>query len=263
MRDAKEAMFEGSVLVLVLVLLFSCCCCFFVASLQQGGFGDGIAVVIVGMAVGFSSRLAELIESCLSTFEVLERSVDGRASRSQQHGPRDLSHWHPVPFAVSDDSVKASSQVTNILILTSMPEAWSRAKAPDSSSDIQEVQELFLTTQMNSKRRMGSRWDEARCAMSRSWGRMKVTPVEPAIRRAVSKAAKSAWEPPYGPSIRAMCICWAVVNMASCWVLGKSVAVDKFADVRRRFVKPLCDFRMKMRSLLCDEGTDAIVAGWD
>lgn len=51
--------------------------------------------------------------------------------------------------------------------------------------------------------------------------------------------------------------------MASCWVLGSRVAVDEVADVRRRLVKPLCAFRMKTRSLLCDEGTDAIVAGWD
>ena len=69
------------------------------------------------------------------------------------------------------------------------------------------VQELFLTTQMNSRRRTGRRWDEARWAMSRSWGRVKVTPVEPAMRRTASKAAKSAWEPPYGPSIRAVWVC--------------------------------------------------------
>lgn len=65
---------------------------------------------------------------------------------------------------------------------------------------------------------------------------MKVTPVEPAIRRTVSKAVKSAWEPPYGPSIRAVCVCWGAV--ASCWVLGRSVALDEVADVKRRFVKP-------------------------
>ena len=58
-----------------------------------------------------------------------------------------------------------------------------------------------------------------------------------------------------------MWVCWGA--MASCWVLGNRVAVDEVADVRRRFVKPLCAFRMKTRSLLCDEGTDAIVAGWD
>ncbi len=36
---------------------------------------------------------------------------------------------------------------------------------------------------------------------------MNVTPVEPAMRTTVSKAAKSAWEPPYGPSIRAARVC--------------------------------------------------------
>ena len=51
--------------------------------------------------------------------------------------------------------------------------------------------------------------------------------------------------------------------MASCRVFGRRVAVDESADIRRRFVKPLWPFRMKTRSLLCDEGTDAIVAGWD
>ena len=90
---------------------------------------------------------------------------------------------------------------------------------------------------------------------------MNVTPVEPAIRRTVSKAAKSAWEPPYGPSIKAMCVCWGA--MASCWVFGRREAVYEFADVRSRFVKPLCPFKTKTSSLLCDEGTDAIVAGWD
>ncbi len=51
--------------------------------------------------------------------------------------------------------------------------------------------------------------------------------------------------------------------MASCWVVGRRVAADELADLRRRFVKPLRPFRMKTRSLWCDEGTDAIVAGWD
>ena len=90
---------------------------------------------------------------------------------------------------------------------------------------------------------------------------MNVTPVEPAIRRTVSKAAKSAWEPPYGPSTRAVLVCWGA--MASSWVCGRRATVDEFADVRRRFVKPLCPFRIKTRSLLCDDGTDAIVAGCD
>lgn len=77
---------------------------------------------------------------------------------------------------------------------------------------------------------------------------MNVTPVEPAIRRTVSKAAKSVGEPPYGPSIRAVCVCWGA--MASCWVFGRRVAEDEFADVKSRFVKPLCPFKMKTRSVL-------------
>ena len=89
-------------------------------------------------------------------------SVGVRELRTQQQGPRDLSHWHPAFLGVSDDSVKVSSQVTKILISLSIPEARIWAKALDSSSEIQEVQELFLTTQTNSKRRMGSRWSEAR-----------------------------------------------------------------------------------------------------
>ena len=113
MSDAKEEM-VGAVLFFCFVLL-----------LQQGGFGGGIAVVIVGMAVGFSSRSVELVESGLLTFAVSASSVVGRELRTQQHGPRDLSHWHPVFFVASDDSVKAPSQVTKILISTSMPEARS------------------------------------------------------------------------------------------------------------------------------------------
>ena len=119
MRVAKEEM-AG------MVLLF----CFF-ALRQQGGLGGGISVVIVGRVVGFSSGSGSgsgsggLGESCRLSFAVLASSVGGRESRTQQQGPRDLSHWHPVFFVVSDDSVKASSQVTKILISTSMPEARS------------------------------------------------------------------------------------------------------------------------------------------
>ena len=40
--------------------------------------------------------------------------------------------------------------------------------------------------------------------MSNRMGRVNVTPVDPAIKRAVSKAAKSEWEEPYGPSMSAM-----------------------------------------------------------
>ena len=90
---------------------------------------------------------------------------------------------------------------------------------------------------------------------------MNVTPVEPAIRRTESKAAKSACEPPYGPSMRAVSVCDGVV--VSWEVFGRSEVVDEEADVRRRFVKPLWDFRMKTRSLEWEEGIEAIVAGWD
>ena len=145
--------------VMVGVVVF---CWFFLSLLllllQQEGLGGGIAVVIVGMAEDFSSGS----EGVVMSFTVLMSSLGGRELRTQQHGPRDLSHWHPVCFAVSDDSVKVSSQVTKILTATSMPDARSRAKAPDSSSEIHEVQELFLTTQTNSRRRTGSRCDEAR-----------------------------------------------------------------------------------------------------
>ena len=113
MRVAKEEMVE-------VVLPF----CFFLLS-QQEGFGGGIAVVIVGIVVDFSSRSEELVESCLLSFVVSASRVGRRELRTQQHGPRALSHWHPVFFVVSDDSVKAPSQVTKILISTSMPEARS------------------------------------------------------------------------------------------------------------------------------------------
>lgn len=103
-----------------MVLVF----CFFLL-LQQGGSGGGIAVVMVERVVDFSSRSVALAESCLLSVAVIASSVGGRELRTQQHGPRDLSHWHPLFFAVSDDSVKASSQVTKILISTSMPDARS------------------------------------------------------------------------------------------------------------------------------------------
>ena len=113
-RVAKEEEEVGLVLV-----------CWFFLLLQQGGFGGGIVAVMVGMMVVFASWPEELAESCLLSFSVNTSLVGGREFRTQQHGPRDLSHWHPVFLAVSDDSVKASSQVTKILISTSMPEARS------------------------------------------------------------------------------------------------------------------------------------------
>lgn len=115
MRVAKEEM-VGVVLVLCFSLL-----------LQQGGLGAGIAVVMVGMVVvvEFSLRPEELVElSCLLSFAIVASLVGGRELRTQQHGPTDLLHWHPV-FFVSEDWVKASSHVTKILISTSMPQARS------------------------------------------------------------------------------------------------------------------------------------------
>lgn len=115
MRVAKEEMFG---------VVF--CACFLLLLLQQGGLDGGIAVVIVGMVMlGFSSRSRELVELCWVSSIVVASSVGGRELRTQQQGPRDLSHWHPVDLVVSDDSVKVSSQVTKILISTSMPEARS------------------------------------------------------------------------------------------------------------------------------------------
>ena len=51
-------------------------------------------------------------------------------------------------------------------------------------------------TQTKDMWRTGRREEEARCAMSRRMGRVNVMPVEPAMSRTESKAAKSDWEPP-------------------------------------------------------------------
>ena len=56
-----------------------------------------------------------------------------------------------------------------------------------------------------------------------------------------------------------MHVCWGAI--ASCCVFGRRLAVDESALLKRRFVKPLCPFRMKTRSALWEEGIDAIVAG--
>ena len=89
--------------------------------------------------------------------------------------------------------------------------------------------------------------------MSRSRGRVKDTPVDP---------AKSAWVPPYGPSIRATQV-GVNVGSGSCWVFGGELTAYGSAALKRRCVKPLCPFRMKTSWLSFDEGTDAMVAGWD
>ena len=118
--------------------------------------------------------------------------------RSQQHGPNDLSHWHPV-FLLGrseEPSVKVSSHVTKILREVSMPALRRVWKAEISSLEIQDVQEVDFMTQTKDRWRTGRRDEEARLAMSRRMGRVNVMPVEPAIRRTESKAAKSDWEPP-------------------------------------------------------------------
>ncbi len=46
-------------------------------------------------------------------------------------------------------------------------------------------------------------------------------------------------------------------------MLGSREVVDELADLMRRLVNPLCPFRMKTRSLLWEEGMEAIVAGCD
>ena len=90
---------------------------------------------------------------------------------------------------------------------------------------------------------------------------MNVQPVDPAIRRTVSNAAKSACELPYGPSNRATCdtIDWEAEDS----LLGRRDVEELVADLRTRLVKPLCDLRMKTRSPLCEVGIDAMVAGCD
>lgn len=116
--EMRVAKVEGLGVVVVVVF-----CCLLLL-LQQGGLGGGIAVVIVGM-VSFSSISSSLEEvgECwrLSFFMTVASSSSSSSSaaaagmelRTQQQGPRDLSHWHPVvAFVVSGDSVvKASSQV--------------------------------------------------------------------------------------------------------------------------------------------------------
>lgn len=128
----------------MLLVLVGCLSLLLLLLLQQV-FGGGISVVIVGMVilVGFSLRV-EAYGKALEIFflpgsVVLASLVAGRRDlRAQQHGPRALSHWHPVfSVVMSDASVKAPSQVTNILISTSTPEARSCAEALDSSSENQ------------------------------------------------------------------------------------------------------------------------------
>ena len=173
--------------------------------LLEGEQGDGDVVFIVVISVvwmwGFSLRTAEdsLPERVMASVSVeVSFLVVLLVFRSQQHGPSDLSHWHPV-FLLGrseEPSVKVSSHVTNILREVSMPALWRVWKADISSLEIHDVQEVDFMTQMKDRWRTGRREEEARWAMSRRMGRVNVTPVEPAIRRTESKAAKSDWEPP-------------------------------------------------------------------
>lgn len=108
MEEVGDCCFSALLMLLLLVL--------FVLLLQQGELGGGISVVIVGMVVvmmGSSARSVEFIGFCWFSSCTVVSSVDGIELRTQQHGPSDLSHWHPVLLVVlSDESVvKASSQV--------------------------------------------------------------------------------------------------------------------------------------------------------
>jgi hypothetical protein len=81
------------------------------------------------------------------------------------------------------------------------------------------------------------------------------------MRTAVSKAAKSEWVAPYGPSRRARKVCGSEGSEVD---LERSrVAVEAVEALCRREVNPRCARRRKIRSVPWEEGTDAMVAGWD
>lgn len=173
--------------------------------LVEGEQGD-VVVVVVCISVVWSwsfslkaeDSLPERVMASVSvwvSFLVVGLVV---AFRTQQHGPNDILHWHPA-FLVGrseEPSVKVSSHVTKILREVSIPALRRVWKADFSSDEIQDVQEVDFMTQMKDKWRTGRREEEARWAMSRRMGRVNVMPVEPAMRRTESKAAKSDWEPP-------------------------------------------------------------------
>ncbi len=168
--------------------------------LEQGAEGvvedRDVISVVCGWGFSFITEdslpprvMASVSVSCLVVVVVV--------FRTQQHGPNDLSHWHPVFLVGSEEiSVKVSSHVTKILSSVSMPAFRRVWKAEISSFEIHDVQEVFFMSHTKDKWRTGRREEEARCAMSRRRERVNVMPVDPAIRRTESKAAKSDWEPP-------------------------------------------------------------------
>lgn len=86
--------------------------------------------------------------------------------------------------------------------------------------------------------------------MSRRIGSVKVVPVDPEIRRTVSKDPKSLCESPYGPSMSAMCVSGTelVEDLALSSLVGRR-DVDEFVAVFRSLeVKPLCPLRRKTKS---------------
>ena len=102
-----------------------------------------------------------------------------------------------VPFAVAvagvaePRSVIASSQVMKILASHTISACPRLSMPVRSSSETQVVQVVDLTTQMNERRRRGRVTFWARSAKESKMERVKVIPVEPAMRRVLEKDAKS------------------------------------------------------------------------
>ena len=94
--------------------------------LEQGfveGKGEVVITVVCGCGWDLSFSLTAEEELPLPLRVMASVSVlVGVAFRTQQHGPSDLSHWHPVFWIRSEEpSVKVSSHVTKILSSVSMP----------------------------------------------------------------------------------------------------------------------------------------------
>lgn len=121
----------------------------------------------------------------------------------QQHGPSVFLHGQPIFF--SDDSDGSASQVTKKRTSASIPALVRFSIACCNSSATHSVQETVRTTQTNTKRLTGSFWVFTLCAISRRIDNVNVIPVDPEMRRTVSKAAKSDWDPPYGPPMSERC----------------------------------------------------------
>ena len=94
-------------------------------------------------------------------------------------------------------------------------------------------------------------------------GRLYVTPVDPATRRTLEKAAKSICEPPYGPPSNAIYLRFGVTAVspvseaeetfakllpveASIEIGGNGIA--EYVEAKHRAVNPWCALRMKTRS---------------